>query len=188
MTLPLFDKKPDPDPCNRRHAEDLRRETFAAARAKKGTTCPTCEGHAQVYDRQFYRAHAKFLIWLAEMWNSTPQAQRADIWFNKNDYPGNIPNGEYGRVKQWKLAVLKPNNIDPKKTKSALWRPTERGLDFVRHRLAVPRVLTVFQNIVREESDELTCIRKALKKEFDVREISHSSKFRDIPGACDICG
>lgn len=168
--------------CEKPHLEEIRKATFEAA--EQGTQCPCCDQRVQVYRRNIYATPTKWLVWLVDQWSGLGGDE--DTWVHKNDYPWRLSNGDYGRWPQWGMARLKPHNQDPKKTHSGLWQPTPLGVDFVCHRVTAPLSLVIYDNRVIDASPEHTCVRLALKKDFDVLELNLQLPYQ-VAGRCTLC-
>ncbi len=82
-----------------------------------------------------------------------------------------MTGGDYAKLRHWGLAELKPNDDDPSKKDSGLWRPTEKGRRFAYRQIRVPRYVYLYKNKVMGFSEETISIEEALKVSFDYDDL-----------------
>jgi hypothetical protein len=148
-------------------------------RLDEGVTCPTCGQHAQRYRRRFNSSMSRWLIILAKLspryqptWTRTSDViKRAASLrgFGTAQASGEAPS----LLPFWGLIETRPNT-DTDKKHSGVWRPTEKGHDFVDGKVVIPRVAVVYNNTLeRLEGDSLS-IREALGKRFSYEELMNA--------------
>jgi hypothetical protein len=131
-----------------------------------GVVCPVCGEHCVVRPRSLTHTIARSLIWLVNAYENA--RDWIDVQRGAPDFV--LKSREFDKLRLWGLAESKPN-VDPKKTGSALWRPTQAGTDFVDGRTTIPTPLHVFRNEVRGAGKKKVDIQECLGEEFDVRNL-----------------
>jgi len=134
--------------------------------AEDGVECPCCGQFAKVYKRKINSGMAWSLIWLVREHLETKD------WVDVQKQAPRfvMANREMGKLIHWGLAVTKSHDGTRKKN-SGLWRPTEKGIDFVFDEVTVPTRVHLYNNTVVGSDDELMSIRDALGDKFDYREL-----------------
>jgi hypothetical protein len=130
-----------------------------------GGDCPCCGQFTKVYKRKFNAGMARGLIWLVLLdepeWTDVPKL--APKWLIKIA-------GEFAKSAHWGLSEQKPTD-DPNQKCSGLWRPTEKGANFVSDSLTIPTHVYLYDNAVIKFTQEETTIREALGKRFSYEEL-----------------
>jgi hypothetical protein len=129
-----------------------------------GTSCPCCEQRVMLYRRRIPLVAVRFVVWLLKSHDTGVE------WANVRDCP--VRGGDYGKIKHWGLTELKPNDDDPKKRTSGLWRLTERGRRFAENAVELPTHRYVYNDRCYGSSETTTNITDALKTGgFDYQEL-----------------
>lgn len=134
------------------------------AHSKEGSDCPHCGQYMRVYVRKLNRNMMLFLRSLARKpgeWVSFRECE-----FTSRDYP---------YVSFWGLAVTRVDANDGTKRASGFWKITQKGLDFLAARLAVPSHVHVYNNKVVGWSDTVTTASQAYGEDFDYSELMEST-------------
>ena len=137
-----------------------------------GGHCPTCGRWGKVYSRTINMTMARSLIWLCRQSAADPQA-----WI---DVPNTAPRSvirtnQLPTLAWWKLVERCPKN-DVNKTKySGLWRPTQRGWDFYRGRISVPRVVFTYNNAIQKYGDDEILIHQCFDTMFDYQTVMQTN-------------
>lgn len=132
----------------------------AAARAAtrpKGTSCPCCGQHVQVYRRTIYKRMAACLVWLVKEYRKT------NNWVSLKTGPI-FRGGDNTKLLYWKLIERHPVTQD-------LYRPTQVALDFVAHRVTVPKYAYVYDGRVLGFSADRVDIVECFGDGFDFGDI-----------------
>jgi hypothetical protein len=133
----------------------------------EGVFCPCCGQYAKEYKRKLNSRMARSIIWLVRRFRETTD------WV---DVARTAPRfvvaggGEMAKLAHWGL-IEQRMNTDEKKRTSGVWRPTQRGIDFVQERCSVPSHVYLYNNEVRGWAGTKTDIRAALGKRFDYAEL-----------------
>jgi len=132
-----------------------------------GTYCPCCNQRVQLYPRKVYGAVAVFLIWLV-------RTCKDGAWASLQDAPllqGRRGGGDKDKLKFFGLAEEKPNETDPSKRSSGFWRPTEKGIRFVRGEVRIAKTAWGYNGQCLGYSTDQITIQEALGSKYDYREV-----------------
>jgi len=186
----LFDK--DPDTAT---VADVKR--WLRVHAPKGAVCPCCKQHVKIYRRALGSQMARWLIWLVRTWEQKQAGVRSPVsgqlmhlecnhpWIDVKLSP--VRGGDYAKLIHWELVEHKVNEPKQKRPDgsrpkdSGLWRPTFKGIDFVHQRLSVPSHMTLYCNLLLEQSDDLIKIHQALGKKFDYHKLMNAPINVEVP-------
>ena len=139
------------------------RNEVQMGRRNGGIHCPTSDQLAKEYKRNLSSNSAKFLISLVQEFEKTNQwVHYKKCNFSSRDYPA---------LAYWGLAETK---IDPKrKTRTnGMWRPTQKGIDFVKGKLKIARYVYTFNGkVTGHDEKEMINISSALGQHFNYHEI-----------------
>lgn len=139
---------------------------MAEGMVDEGTHCPCCGRWAKVNGRPFNATMARGLIWLARRagserrWVDVPK--EAPRWLVKSNQISITANWGFVEAKE---------SADPKKKTTGLWRPTHRGVGFVKGRIKVRQRVHTFNNCVVGWSGPEIDVHDALGKNFDYAEV-----------------
>lgn len=117
-------------------------------RAREGEICPCCEQYVKVYKRALNAQMARWLIWLVRCYRQSVLASDGNDsikqWVDIKGSP--VRGGDYAKLVHWALVEHKRNEKDATRKDSGLWRPTQRGVDFVFRRCSVPSHVYLYDN------------------------------------------
>lgn len=125
---------------------------------KKVEKCSCCGANMMVHRYGFNAAIAKFLVRLAEVTKNkhVKQAHIRDLGLTHSE------KCNFNRVQHWGLAY--PAIDIEGKYKQGEWYLADKGYDFVRGKIKIPKYVMVFRNSVRNyEEEPMINIREALK-------------------------
>ena len=91
----------------------------------------TPEQFAKIYKRKLNSGMAASLVWLVR----TYLEKQNWIYVWKIAPKFILRSAEIGKLAHWELAIQKTNEDDDSKRTSGLWKPTEKGIKFVRRRI-----------------------------------------------------
>lgn len=131
---------------------------------KSGATCPCCGQNVKAYDRKLTGSQAKGLINLARLY------VRDHKWHHVSDLEVSGNGGEFAQLRRW-LLIEQQVNEDTKKRTSGMWKPTQKGMDFVYNKITVPSHCETYNNVTMSFSEDQINIRQALGKRFDYAEL-----------------
>jgi hypothetical protein len=156
---PSSENPPSPD---RDSIERVR--AYVSANAERGISCPCCDQLVKVYRRKLNANMTRFLCSLVRIYLS--RGRGSWISFKDCEFDGR----DYPCVAMWGLAETKGSEDSGKKN-SGLWRPTQKGIDFVLAGLRVPSHVHVLNNNVIGWSEETAGVRESLGSAFSYDEL-----------------
>ncbi len=128
---------------------------------KKGTSCPCCGRHVELYGRTIYNSMAQCLVWLCHEYHFN-----GGRWIILKDGPTFL-GGDNAKLKHWFVMVQH-------ETKAGLWRPTQVGIDFVARHQAIPKFVYLYDNKILGYSTEKVTIVDCLQNDFDLNTLDIS--------------
>ena len=145
---------------------DVARSIWQHTIEEKGGHCPVCERWGKVYSRAINSTMAHSLIWLC----SAPANE--DGWV---DVPNHAPravirSNQLPTLAWWDL-VERLENKDSKQKHSGMWRPTQKGFDFVHKGIQVPKTVYTYNNNVEAFGVVQIKIEDCFKEQFDYQQI-----------------
>jgi len=130
----------------------------------KGIMCPCCGQYARLYERSLTGATAASLIRLSKL--------PLGGYHHFSKFVG-VTAGDYSKARYWGLMIEKPNEADSTKKHSGLWCLTERGLNFVRRAIEIPRKIKLYDGVFYGyvDEDDLVNIEDCLGTRFNYQEL-----------------
>jgi len=131
---------------------------------EKGAYCPCCNRWGKMQKRPLNSTMARSLIWLARKsvnrsWVDVPETGPRYV----------VKTMQICTVAYWGLIESKGTDEDQKY--SGIWRPTQKGIDFVMRRITVPKYGYFFDRRAwKFEGPEIT-IEDALTSHFSYSEL-----------------
>jgi hypothetical protein len=144
--------------------------------------CPACDQNCKVYKRKLNSGMAAALCWMVKEysgdWINVPESAPRFVLVTK----------EYATLRHWGLVEKMPcdSGLEDEADQAVvaasgvtgMWRPTNRGIEFVNRRLRVPRHVFLYNNRLLRFSDEDTDIVEALGDHFDYEELMRPAPVR----------
>ena len=135
-----------------------------AAYSKTGTKCPCCDNIVKSRKRKFHHDMARFMVLL--VWTF----ERTGNWVKAS--PFGFRGGDYAKAEFWGLVTHKPNDDDPEKKDSDLWKPTELGIKFAHKLESIPTYVHLnWKGEFEKLSGPQLFVDKALKNKFNYTEL-----------------
>jgi hypothetical protein len=129
--------------------------------------CPCCDQDVKRYKHPLYAGYAACLVALVRLYKKEPR------WYHVDDHVLKIipKYHDMGKCKYFGLAEQCPNEDDPRRNYSGLWRPTQYGIDFVEGNAFIPMYM-VRENrqLIRTEGAPVN-IHWCLGKQWDYEEL-----------------
>ena len=126
---------------------------------KSGAECPVCRRLVHCYKRKLTVSIVRQLVKLYK---------KGGGWHNKDSWADtNI--SVYAHPRQWGLIEKKISDSEKKKS-SGMWRITQKGIDFVEGRIAIPDAIFVYLNEVQGVSETRVKIAEVIEN-FDYSKI-----------------
>lgn len=146
----------------------LKQDFFVKLRAGAEMDCPCCGRYAKVYRRKIHRnmvRQALTLYRLGGAWNyiHTDELARATE-------KGSTRDSGFTSLAYWGLIEPKLHDGGEKRT-SGFWRLTERGVDFLRGRVRLPKYALVYDNRVLGFEGDMTDAKDAYGAMFNFEEL-----------------
>lgn len=136
-----------------------------------GAKCPCCQQLAKLYKRNLNSGMARSLVWLVRQSNANKVnglSPAGWVYLGKEAPAWLLRTKELATTRHWGLVELKPRDPeDTARRTSGIWRPTEKGVDFVHCRLRVPKRVHLYDNIQCGWSEEHVSVVEALGTKFD---------------------
>jgi len=143
-------------------------EIIALMRNGQHVSCPMCGRLCKIYPRKLNKEMARFIIRLVRRYEVTRDWVHVREIVKTNTFASS--NGTM--LIQWGMLLHKAK--DPRDTKhktSGLWKPTQRGIDFVYNRVRVPSHLKLYHDVKTGESTTTVNIIEALGESFHYTEL-----------------
>ena len=130
---------------------------------RKGVKCPCCTQFCKVYKRQIHSTMARMLISLYHL---------GPGYHHFNAVMRGISGGwgDFSKLASWGL-IIEEANDDPAKRKSGMWAITDRGKQFVRNEIEIPRYIETYNNKQVGVSTDTVMIVDCLGKKFNYEEL-----------------
>jgi hypothetical protein len=122
--------------------------------------CACCGKPVALRPRGLNKGMAHFLCLLVIRFRSTGN------WIDVKTISSR--GGDYAKLRFWGLIEQKPN-LDSSKGDSGLWRPTQKGIDFVDLKISVPSHVYLMDGVFKNFSKSTLYIDEV--KKFDYKEI-----------------
>lgn len=161
--------------------EDPRDVTLSAARdwlrnrVEAGAHCPCCSQYAKVYARTVTSTMAYALICIYHYFAENPEAS----WLHVPDYltrvcrvGPTVRGGDWAKLTAWGLLEMRELDREDGSPRNGYYRITEKGKEFVRGTIALPRYALFYDGrVLRLDDDRRITIGTALGKRFDYAEL-----------------
>jgi hypothetical protein len=135
-----------------------------------GVVCPCCDQKVRLTPYRMDSSIAASLLWLVQ----TSPNHRPDGWVHVPTEAPDwvITSRSYSKARFWGLLEKKPKTrFEKKKRTSGMWRPTQKGIDFIMGKIKIPSHVYTFNRVVKNVSAEDVDIYQALGTEFDYEEL-----------------
>lgn len=152
-----------------------------AKRHGKALTCPVCGRHRGVYKRRIYKTPAVSLLALVELWEESGRQGWIDRTrlvkriFEKEPKIGKdlmMRDGDFSKLRWYGLIEQMGAEKGGKcKRGSSFWRPTQKGVDFVRGRVSVPSHTFSSGSLCHGFTDTLVTFSEVYKVRFEHAEV-----------------
>lgn len=139
---------------------DAKEKTMRDARRSEGTRCPCCTKYVKVYRRKFNSGMARTMVYAYRHFRD--HNDFIDIAHYMLKQLPNIVPSDYGKLCWWGLLERSPEEPDPKKKSSGMYRMTEKGRRFVEKQITIPSHAIEYRSQVEEFDGEQIDIVEAL--------------------------
>lgn len=115
-------------------------EAKAHVQQEDDVECPVCTSRVKTYKRKLPAADLPALVSLYETSAEAKLAgEKGLIWVHIKELQGKSGGGDFAKFRFWGFIVAKPNDDDPSKKDSGLWRLTQKGYHFLLGKTTVPK-------------------------------------------------
>ena len=105
---------------------------------ENGLKCPHCGQSCKLYNRRLLPNMVRWLLDLCYRHAVT------GTWVHTTAIKSR--GGDYGKLKFWEFMERQPNPKDPKNVRSGYWRPTAKGIQFIKNQISVREFARVFDD------------------------------------------
>jgi len=130
----------------------------------KGSSCPACGQHVQLYKLKISGQAVRDLIRLYKL-----SEGQVNEYHHINDF-GNLASRSFSKLAHWGLIEDEPNEDEAKRT-SGMWAMTEKGRRFVAKELEVPKYAYIYNSQCKTVSPETVGVEEALGHKFNYKEL-----------------
>ena len=127
----------------------------------EGHDCPECGQFVKLYERQISAPMAALLLRLFKLDRKSP-----DQFFHVSE----ITPGDFAKLRYWGLITMQANTEAFKRC-SGYWAITDRGRQFAKGKLGVPKYALVYNQDFYGYEGGLVNIHACLDKHFDYSEL-----------------
>jgi hypothetical protein len=140
-----------------------------------GTSCPLCGQTLKLYKRILECIMVRGLMWLVQ------QAGEQRAWVHVHDKSVGpswlrAKGGSFAKLAHWGFIEQAENEDGSKKT-SGVWRPTQKGVDFVSCRIQVPSHVHLLLNTVVGWSERQVYVYEMLSARFDYQKLMRGEEW-----------
>lgn len=148
---------------------------WVLAQHKKGAVCPACDQLAKRYKRKLNSSMAYALLLIYRHFKTNTD------WLHVPEYLEQVCNtptkrgGDWAKMVYWGLIVGKDDETRADGSKrNGFYKMTQKGIDFVRGSIRVPKYATIYAAKCIAMSPEDTSISEALGDRFNYSELMSS--------------
>lgn len=140
---------------------------------RDGVTCPCCKQYCRMYRRKLNSTMALALILIYQFFKKNPHAGWLHVaaFLVKVKRDSSIAGGDVVKLRYWGLIERAPGERDDGSDRVGRYRITEVGKQFVEGKIAVPRYVYLYNQLLLRLSEEMTTIREALSDRFKYDEL-----------------
>lgn len=143
----------------------IKQDTMAKA-AENGCNCPVCDQNVKIYQRPINSTMARQLIHGYMLYGIGQWFHHSEMNINRSG------TGDFAKLENWGLIKGKYHcaGEDGKKT-SGLWAITQKGAEFARNEITVPKYAILYNQTLLELTGDQISIKDALGEKFDYLNI-----------------
>lgn len=131
----------------------------------EGGRCPCCRRWGKINGYQINSTQVRGMIWMLRRF-------RKNQWIELAKAPKFILRSKsLATLHHWELLENKPKQDDEDKRSSGFWRLTQKGRDFLRLKITLPKHAFVFDNTLIKFSKQHVDAVQALGKKFSYEEL-----------------
>ena len=146
---------------------------WVQANIRDGVSCPCCNQYCRIYKRKLNSTMALALVLIYQHFKKNPH----HTWLHvpaflvqvKRD--STIAGGDAAKLRYWGLIERSPGERDDGSDRIGRYRITAVGKQFVEGKIAVPRYVYLYNQLLLRLSEEMTTIQDALGDKFNYSEL-----------------
>lgn len=148
-------------------------KAFVQQHLTDGVTCPTCGQLCKLYKRKLNSTMALALILIYQFFKTHPHADWLHVaaFLVKVKRDSSIAGGDVVKLRYWGLLERAHGERDDGSDRVGRYKITAVGKQFVEGRIAVPRYVYLYNQLLLRLSEEMTTIREALSDRFNYDEL-----------------
>jgi hypothetical protein len=148
-------------------------KAFVQQHIQDGVACPTCGQLCKVYRRKLNSTMALALVLIYQFFKTHPQAEWLHVaaFLVKVKRDSSIAGGDVVKLRYWGLLERATGERDDGSDRVGRYRITEVGKQFVEGKIAVPRYVYLYNQLLLRLSEEMTTMREALGDRFKYDEL-----------------
>lgn len=130
---------------------------------QEGATCPCCKQYVKCYHLKVPGTAVRDLI------NLYRKTHGGRGYLHVNEF-ANLVARSFAKLEFWGLIESKENEDDKKRT-SGMWTLTEKGRQFVRNDITIPKYAYLYNGRLVKFGEEQVGIEEAVGHKFDYQEL-----------------
>lgn len=148
-------------------------KAFVQHHLRDGVTCPTCGQFCKVYRRKLNSTMALALVLIYRFFQNNPAAD----WLHVASFlvqvkrDSSIAGGDVVKLRYWGLLERASGERSDGSDRVGRYKITDVGKQFVEGKIAVPRYVYLYNQLLLRLSEEMTTIRDALGDRFQYDEL-----------------
>lgn len=148
-------------------------KAFVQQHLRDGVTCPTCGQFCKVYRRKLNSTMAYALVLIYTHFKLHPEHPWIHVasFLVNTKRDSSVAGGDVVKLRFWGLLERAPGDRDDGSDRVGRYRMTEIGRQFVEGRIAVPRYVYLYNQMLLRLSEEMTTIQDALGDRFRYDEL-----------------
>jgi hypothetical protein len=148
-------------------------KAFVQQNLRDGVTCPACGQFCKVYKRKLNSTMALALVLIYQFFKKNPHADWLHVaaFLVKVKRDSSIAGGDVVKLRYWGLLVRAAGDRDDGSDRVGRYKITDVGKQFVEGRIAVPRYVYLYNQLLLRLSEEMTTMREALSDKFNYDEL-----------------
>ena len=148
---------------------DLRHDVLS--KKHTGTTCPCCGRYVKLYKRKLTSSMVKALILIYKYFKLNPESWLHVENYLKDQKISAAVRGDFPKLRYWGLLEKQIDKRDDGSGRVGYYKITQKGIDFVKGKVEVPRFAYIYNQKVEQFDKEQTDVKKALGDKFDYEEL-----------------
>jgi hypothetical protein len=148
-------------------------KAYVTKHIQDGISCPTCGQFCKVYKRKLNSTMALALVLIYQFFKTHPHAEWLHIaaFLVKVKHDSSIAGGDAVKLRYWGLIERAHGERDDGSDRVGRYRITDIGKQFVEGKIAVPRYVYLYNQLLLRLSEEMTTMREALGDKFKYDEL-----------------